>query len=84
MCPGRARSSGPALGSTAVRTVRARSAAEIPVVVPRLASTGTQKAVPNLALLRYGGGDEDPHRVCVFNNKGYIHYLLDVSAVILS
>ena len=50
MWPGRARSSAFVAGSIAASTVRARSAAEIPVVVPFLASIGTQKAVPNLAL----------------------------------
>jgi hypothetical protein len=33
----------------AVSTVRARSPAEMPVVVPFLASMGTQNAVPNFA-----------------------------------
>src|SRR3954468_12839364 len=46
-CPGRARSRGLVVGSIAVSTVTARSAAEIPVVTPCLASMGTQKAVPN-------------------------------------
>ena len=50
MWPGRARSWGFVLGSMAASTVRARSAAEMPVVVPCLASTGTQKAVPKRAL----------------------------------
>lgn len=38
--------------------------------------------VPNLALLKYGAGD-GPH-VRFYNRGGYLHYLLDVSAVILS
>ena len=50
MCPGLSRSSGRVLGSIATRTVCARSAAEMPVVVPCFASIGTQKAVPNFAL----------------------------------
>jgi len=37
--------------------------------------------VPNLALLKYGGGD-DP-QVRFHNHDGSLHYLLDVSAVIL-
>ena len=50
MWPGRARSSGCVRGSIAASTVRARSAAEMPVVVPCLASIGTQNAVPKRAL----------------------------------
>ena len=49
MWPGRARSSGFVRGSIAARTVFARSAAEMPVVVPLRASIGTQNAVPNRA-----------------------------------
>ena len=45
MCPGRARSSGRVSGSMSACTVVARSAAEMPVVVPRLASTETVNAV---------------------------------------
>ena len=50
MWPGRARSSGSVFGSIAASTVRARSAAEMPVVTPLRASIGTQKAVPKRAL----------------------------------
>ncbi len=46
MCPGRFRSAGRVAGSMAVRTVAARSAAEIPVVVRPRASMETVKAVP--------------------------------------
>ena len=46
VCPGRRRSCGLVFGSTSVRTVAARSAAEIPVVVLPRASTETVKAVP--------------------------------------
>src|SRR5262249_14572845 len=46
MCPGRARSLGLVLGSIAVRTVCARSKAEMPVETFRRASIVTQKAVP--------------------------------------
>ena len=49
MWPGRARSSGFVFGSIATSTVFARSAAEMPVVVPTRASIGTQNAVPNRA-----------------------------------
>ncbi len=46
MCPGRFRSEGLVAGSIAVRTVAARSAAEMPVVVRPRASIETVKAVP--------------------------------------
>jgi len=49
VCPGRARSSGRVFGSTAASTVTARSAAEIPGVVRRLASIDPVKEVPNVA-----------------------------------
>src|SRR5918993_3575496 len=49
--PGRARSCGRVLGSTAVRMVVARSAAEMPVVTPLRASTETVKAVPRKEVL---------------------------------
>ena len=45
MWPGRARSDGLVFGLIAARTVAARSAAEMPVLVPRLASIATQNAV---------------------------------------
>src|SRR2546423_14371466 len=45
MCPGRARSRGRVAGSISDAMVRARSDAEIPVVVPFLASTETVNAV---------------------------------------
>ena len=50
--PGRSRSSGRVAGSTAVRTVAARSAAEMPVVTLPRASIETVKAVPNGEVLR--------------------------------
>ena len=40
--------------------------------------------VPNLALLRYGGGSKDPNRLRFYNRAGYVDYLLDVYAVVLS
>ena len=45
MWPGRSKSPAPLRGSASVRTVRARSAALMPVVVPSRASTLTVKAV---------------------------------------
>lgn len=42
------------------------------------------EAVPNLALMRYGGSEESPHRLCVFNRSGYIDYALDVYAIVLA
>lgn len=47
------------------------------------------QTMPNLTLMRYGLDADDPrcaaaHCVQVFNRAGYVHYLLDVSAVILA
>jgi hypothetical protein len=42
------------------------------------------ESVPNLALLRYGGGAEAPNRIRFFNLAGYVDYLLDVYAVVLA
>jgi hypothetical protein len=39
--------------------------------------------VPNLALLRYGGDDNDPFQLRFYNRAGYVDYLLDVYAVVL-
>ncbi|MNN55304.1 hypothetical protein D3C81_1701730 [compost metagenome] len=47
MCPGCTRSSGRAFGAMAAATVRARSAAEMPVVTPLAASIDTVNAVLN-------------------------------------
>ncbi len=52
MWPGCTRSSGTAPLATAACTVRARSAAEMPVVTPSAASMDTVKAVPFLSPLR--------------------------------
>lgn len=41
-------------------------------------------AVPNLALMRYGSSGGNPHQIAVYNSEGYVHYLLDVYAVVLS
>ncbi len=51
--PGRTRSPGLALGATAAWMVRARSAAEMPVVTPRAASMETVNAVPNGEVLSW-------------------------------
>jgi len=42
------------------------------------------QTMPNLVLLRFGSTPEGPNRVRVYNRAGYLDYLLDVSAVILS
>ena len=42
------------------------------------------EAVPNLILMGYGGDADNPNRVCVFNNQGYIDYILDVYAIVLA
>lgn len=54
--------------------------------VPKISNVNLveNEAVPNLALLRYGGGDETPNRLCVFNRGGYVDYILDVYAVVLA
>src|SRR5438445_6381715 len=49
MCPGCTRSSGTAVGSAITWMVRARSAALMPVVMPRAASTLTWKSVLNVS-----------------------------------
>jgi len=51
MCPGITMSLGSDLGSASTRIVRARSAADTPVVMPWRASTETVKAVPYWAWL---------------------------------
>lgn len=45
---------------------------------------GEGVAVPNLALMRYGSADGDDHQIAVYNSQGYVHYLLDVYAVVLA
>lgn len=44
---------------------------------------GEDEAVPNLALLRYGGTADEPYRINFFNYAGYVDYLLDVYAIVL-
>ena len=51
ICPGRAKSLGRAPSATAAKIVVARSAAEMPVVTPSLASIDSRKAVPILDVL---------------------------------
>jgi hypothetical protein len=41
-------------------------------------------SVPNMALFKYGGDATDPYRVRVYNYNGFVHYLVDVSAVVLA
>ncbi len=50
MCPGRTRSRDRVRGWASTRSVLARSKAEVPVLVPRIASTDSVNGVPNLAL----------------------------------
>ncbi|MCB0967572.1 MAG: hypothetical protein KDB37_12115 [Ilumatobacter sp.] len=45
---------------------------------------GENEAVPNMALLRYGDNVNVPSQLCVFNLAGYVDYLLDVYAVVLT
>ena len=45
---------------------------------------GEGEAVPNMALLRYGQNPNVKSQICVFNLAGYVDYLLDVYAVVLS
>ena len=40
-------------------------------------------AVPNMGLFRYGSGDQE-YRLRVYNEAGNVHYLFDISAVILA
>ncbi len=40
-------------------------------------------AVPNMGLFRYGSGDQQ-YRLRVYNEAGNVHYLFDISAVILA
>lgn len=39
--------------------------------------------VPNMAMLQYGETEDGPYRVTFYNRAGHMHYVLDVSAVIL-
>jgi hypothetical protein len=39
--------------------------------------------VPNMAMLQYGTTSDGPSRVTFYNRAGFMHYVLDVSAVIL-
>ena len=53
ICPGRAKSAGVQRGSIATWIVVARSAAEMPVVIPLRASMETVNAVPNVAVFSH-------------------------------
>jgi hypothetical protein len=44
---------------------------------------GEGVAVPNLSLMRYGSAGGNDHQIAVYNSEGYVHYLLDVYAVVL-
>lgn len=44
---------------------------------------GQGAAVPNLALLRYGSSGTGDHQIAIYNAEGYVHYILDVYAVVL-
>lgn len=62
-------------------------AADVPKVSNITINEG--QTMPNLALLKYGADASDtrcaqPSCVTFFNRAGYLHYLLDVSAVILA
>jgi hypothetical protein len=45
---------------------------------------GEDVAVPNMTLLRYGSTAGGDHQIAIYNADGYVHYLLDVYAVVLS
>ena len=42
------------------------------------------ESVPNMALLKYGDDAANPYRVRIYNYNGFVHYLVDVSAVVLA
>jgi len=62
--PGRSRSWGRVRGSASTRSVRARSNAEVPVVVPRFASTDSVNGVPKRAVLRSTMGLRPSRSAC--------------------
>ncbi|MFP5486761.1 MAG: hypothetical protein ACLGHQ_00440, partial [Acidimicrobiia bacterium] len=45
---------------------------------------GEGSAVPNMALMRYGSTADGDQGIAVYNSDGYVHYLLDVYAVVLA
>jgi hypothetical protein len=58
-------------------------AADSPPNVSNL-NIGEGAAVPNMALLRYGSSGSGDHEIAIYNSQGYVHYLLDVYAVVLA
>ena len=66
------------------------SPANAPGAPPNVSNVnlGEGVAVPKLALVSYGQTeiDDEPveHGVAVYNSEGYVHYILDVYAVVLS
>jgi hypothetical protein len=42
------------------------------------------ESVPNMALLKYGDDAANPNRVRIYNYNGFVHYIVDVSAVVLA
>lgn len=57
------------------------NAGEKPLVANLTMTDGD--VVPNMAMLQYGETDAGPYRVTFYNRAGFMHYVLDVSAVIL-
>jgi hypothetical protein len=62
------------------------SPASSSTAVPTISSVNFREGatVPNMVLLRYGTTSEGPNRVRFYNRAGYVDYLLDVYAVVLS
>jgi hypothetical protein len=66
---------------TAFPTPEVATSTDVPTVSNLNIKEGS--TIPNLALLKYGSNAAGPNRVRFYNPAGNIHYLLDVSAVIL-
>ncbi len=66
---------------TAFPTPPVATSTDVPTVSNLNIKEGS--TIPNLALLKYGSNADGPNRVRFYNPAGNIHYLLDVSAVIL-
>jgi hypothetical protein len=45
---------------------------------------GEGVSMPNLSLFRYGVNEGAPNQIAIYNNAGYVHYLIDVYAVVLA
>lgn len=56
---------------------------QTPPLVSNL-NLGENESVPNMALLTFGGSGSDPYQLRFFNRAGFVHYLLDVYAVVLA